>query len=120
MLKPIYLHVADKIIRWHDLNPGNVGAVVGATAIPELEHIAQKFVMSGKQIPLLIPGVGKQGGSAKEVMAALRKVGYNLDIVRINSSSELNFAWEKEDKKEDYAGAAARALKRLNEEIGYT
>ncbi len=118
-LIPVYMHVAHKIANWYDLNPGNVGAVVGATSLDELKEISACFVASKKPIPLLIPGVGKQGGSGKDVAAALRSVGYDLSIVRINSSSELNFAWEKEGKKEDYAGASVRALKKLNEEIGY-
>lgn len=118
--KPLYLRVAQKIVEWDNINPGNVGAVVGATNIAELKEIARHFVRSGKRIPLLIPGVGKQGGSAKEVVAALVDTGYDLSVVRINSSSDLNFAWEKEGKPEEYAGAAVRALKRLNDEIGYT
>ncbi len=118
--KPLYLRVAQKIIDWDAINPGNVGAVVGATNMNELKDIARYFVASGKQIPLLIPGVGKQGAKAADVVLALREVGYDLSIVRINNSSELNFAWEKEGKSDDYAGAAVRALKKMNDEIGYT
>lgn len=118
--KPLYLRVADKIIDWDAISPGNVGAVVGATNMNELEAIAKHFVASGKKIPLLIPGVGKQGGSAQEVVETLKRAEYDLSIVRINSSSDLNFAWEKEGKPDDYAGAAVRALKKLNDEIGYT
>jgi orotidine-5'-phosphate decarboxylase len=119
MFSPLYMHVARKILDWDSIKPGNVGAVVGATSLPELCNIASLFAKSGKKIPLLIPGVGGQGAKAGEVMAALRDAGYDLSIVRINSSSELNFAWEKEGKPEDYAGAAVRALDKLNKQIGY-
>lgn len=117
--KPLYLRVADKIIEWDALSPGNVGAVVGATNLPELEAIARHFVASGKTIPLLIPGVGKQGGSAKEVANILRATGYDLEVVRINQSGDLNYAWEKEGRPLEFAQASVRALKRLNDEIEY-
>ncbi len=99
-----------------------IGAVVAATYPAELEEIAGVFKKSGKDIPLLIPGVGRQGGSAAEIADVLRHVGYDLRICRINSSSGIAEAWKKEEQKEgqpvDYAGAAVRAIQKLNEEIG--
>lgn len=112
--KPLYMHVADKLVKWH--KPG-VSAVVGATSIKELQNIAGFFAKSKKQIPLLIPGVGAQGGSAAEVVNALKKAKYDLSIVRINSSSAINYAYI-EQKTNDYAGAAVKALKNLSKEIG--
>ncbi len=109
---PFYLHVSKKIIEWH--HPG-MGAVVGATYPEELKRIAGLFSASGKEIPLLIPGVGKQGGSAKEVVEILKAVS-DIKIHRINSSSAINYAYK------DYPGvsfddAAVRALDMLNSEI---
>ena len=49
--------------------------------------------VAGKKVPLLIPGVGGQGGKANEVVAILRNVVYDLSIVRINSSSGLTHPW---------------------------
>ena len=112
--KPLYWHVAKKLCEWYQ--PG-LGAVVGATAPGELEELSRFFVASGKEVPFLIPGVGKQGGSAKEVTDILRRTGNELALHRINSSSAINYAWEKE-QTDDYAGAAVRALKRLIDEIG--
>ncbi|MEK6961074.1 MAG: orotidine-5'-phosphate decarboxylase [Nanoarchaeota archaeon] len=120
--EPLYLHEARQIVEWAKKFPGNVGAVVGATALDELEDISRVYVESGLDIPLLIPGVGKQGGSAKDVVDRLRKAGYDLSIVRINLSSGLSYAFEKEpgdSGKKDFAGASVRALKRLNDEVGY-
>ena len=114
--KKNYQIVSESIVKWADTAIGNVGAVVGATSMNELEAIAKVFVESKKQIPLLIPGVGAQGGSATEVVKALKKVGYNLKIVRINSSSGINYAYEKQGTS-DFAGAAAKAIKELNKEI---
>jgi orotidine-5'-phosphate decarboxylase len=112
--RPLYRHVAEKLVSWR--HPG-LGAVVGATSCSELEELSSYFVSSGKEIPLLIPGVGKQGGSATEVMDILRRTGNDPRIHRINSSSAINFACEKEGTA-DYAGAAVRALKKLIDEIG--
>ena len=113
--KPLYMKIAEKIINW--AKPGT-GAVVGATYPKELEEIARVFVNSGKEMPLLIPGVGEQGGSAREVVNALKNAGVDLSLVRINSSSGINYAYLKEGT-EDYAGSAVRALKKLNDEIGF-
>ena len=114
---PLFLAVAEYIsVKWYA--PG-IGAVVGATELSELERIARFFKKADdREIPLLIPGVGAQGGSAKEVADVLRGVGYDLRICRINSSSGIAEAWKKEEKPDDYAGAAVRAIQKLNEEIG--
>jgi orotidine-5'-phosphate decarboxylase len=111
---PIYMKVAKKLVEWH--RPG-VCAVVGATYPAELEKISKFFVESGKEVPLLIPGVGAQGGSALDVVAALKKTGNDIRIHRINSSSGINYAYE-EKGTDDYAGAAVKAIKELNREIG--
>ncbi len=111
---PVYMKLAENIIKWH--RPG-VGAVVGATYLEELEGISKFFVNSRKDVPLLIPGVGSQGGSAKEVVEALHKTGNDIHIHRINSSSGINYAFVEKDTS-DYAKAAVDALETLNEEIG--
>ncbi|MBN2453934.1 orotidine-5'-phosphate decarboxylase [Candidatus Woesearchaeota archaeon] len=115
--KTVFMKTAEKVAGdWH--KPG-VGAVVGATAPKELEEISKFFVSTGKEVPLLIPGVGAQGGTAQEVVSALKKSGNDLALHRINSSSGLNYAYEKY-KTDDYAGAAVKAIKELNREIGFT
>jgi len=113
--KPVYWHVA-RLISTDWYKPG-IGSVIGATYPAELEELSALFVASGKEIPILIPGVGDQGGSAKDVMDILRRTGNDPRIHSINSSSGINYAYKKEGT-DDYAGAAVRALKRLIEEIG--
>ncbi|MAG15949.1 orotidine-5'-phosphate decarboxylase [Candidatus Woesearchaeota archaeon] len=103
-----YQKTAAKVKEWHT---EGVGAVVGATNVAELKEINEIF--DGK-MPLLIPGVGAQGGSAKEIVEAL---GENIKLHRINSSSGINYVYKKQDT-DDYAGAAAKAVKELNGEIG--
>ena len=111
---PVYMKLAENIIRWH--KPG-VGAVVGATYLEELEEISRFFVESKKEIPLLIPGVGSQGGSAKEVVEVLIKTKNDILIHRINSSSGINYAYIEKNTS-DYATAAVDALETLNKDIG--
>ncbi len=115
--KLFYSIISEKIVKWGTNANGNVGAVVGATSIEEFERIVGFFVQSKASVPLLIPGVGAQGGSAADVTAAMRKAGYELQLARINSSSGINYAYEKQET-DDFAGAAAKAIKQLNKEIG--
>ena len=111
---PVYMKLAENIIRWH--KPG-VGAVVGATYLEELEEISRFFIESKKEIPLLIPGVGSQGGSAGEVVEVLKKTNNDILIHRINSSSGINYAYIEKNTS-DYATAAVDALETLNQDIG--
>jgi orotidine-5'-phosphate decarboxylase len=113
----LYEAVADKIIEWSKLYPGT-GAVVGATSLEELSRLATRF--ASHNIPLLIPGVKTQGGSAKEVIAVLREAGYPLYLARINSSSGVTHPWasKKEPAPENYVEVCANEIKTLNEEIG--
>ncbi len=111
---PVYMKLAENIIQWH--KPG-VGAVVGATYLEELEGISRFFVQSKKEVPLLIPGVGSQGGSAGGVVEVLKKTKNDILIHRINSSSGINYAYIEKDTS-DYATAAVDALETLNNEIG--
>ena len=120
--KKLCMKAAEKTVEWHT---DGLGAVVGATNTAELSEISSFFAASGKQIPLLIPGVGNQGGSAREVSEVLRKSSKSsgdgnkgsILIHRINSSSGINYAYER-FKTEDYAAAAVKAIKELNAEIG--
>ncbi|MBI5072965.1 orotidine-5'-phosphate decarboxylase [Candidatus Woesearchaeota archaeon] len=112
-----YRHVAELIGKqWYKQG---IGAVFGGTGgTEELEEVSGFYVNLGREIPLLIPGIGKQGGSLEDVIAALKRSGTDLRIHRINASSDINWAWEKEGNPTDYAGAAVRALMRMNGVVG--
>ncbi|MEM2137534.1 MAG: orotidine-5'-phosphate decarboxylase [Candidatus Anstonellaceae archaeon] len=113
--KPLYMEVAHKMAKWHV--PG-MGAVLGATALEELEAVLWLFYDSKKQLPLLIPGVGSQGGSASETAKTLRSIWQEtFPLHRINSSSGIAYAYKKAGT-EDFAGAALEEIKKLNAEIG--
>ena len=51
----------------------------------------------------------------QEVITALKSAGYDLSLCRINSSSQINYAYQKQGT-DDYAGAAVKVLKQLNKE----
>jgi len=110
---PLYVYMAKKLLDWY--HPG-IGSVVGATYPEQLSEISKIYIDSGNEVPLLIPGIGAQGGSLEEVIKVL-KMFPDYRIHRINSSSGINYAYKKYDDMH-YADAAARALKELNDEIG--
>lgn len=88
--KTLYEHVAYKIKEWNNI--GCCGAVVGATYPDELKKIRG---ILGDDIPLLIPGIGKQGGDIeKTVKYGINKEGVNAII---NSSRGIIFAGDDEN-----------------------
>ncbi len=116
----VYQLVSDKIVEWAKGKPG-VGAVVGATDPTELRTILAFY--AGKDIPVLVPGVGAQGGSAKDVAQIAREVGFELALLRINSSSGLTHPWYKKpgDKiplLNECIDLSIAELQKLNEEVG--
>ncbi|TKJ17648.1 orotidine-5'-phosphate decarboxylase [Candidatus Woesearchaeota archaeon B3_Woes] len=120
----LYKDVAEKIIEWATDHSG-VGAVIGATSPEELGILVNLYMnddvnYNKNQIPLLIPGVGGQGGKADEVVAVLREAEYDLRLARINSSSGITHPWAKQKQAapDDYAKVCVAELNALNEAIG--
>ena len=111
--EPFYMTVAKTIAAWHGEHSG-MGAVVGATNLREFEDIAAYY--ADREIPLLIPGVGSQGGTAPEVMELMKKVGYPLHLARINSSSGLTHPWKKGPAPDDYLERVFAGLNKLTKE----
>lgn len=109
---PLFEYTAGKIVDWHF---DGIGSVAGATYPEQLDAIADIFIKSGKDVALLIPGVGAQGGSLEAVLKSLKKFS-DTRIHRINSSSGINYAWKKKPGRH-YADAAVDALKELHDEI---
>lgn len=78
--KPLYWRVLERLDQWNaQWADQRLGAVVGATRPEELAAIRTAF----PGLPLLIPGVGAQGGSPEEVMQAL-KAGSGPALVNVS------------------------------------
>ena len=104
---PLFEIVAQKVSQWNTY--GNLGLVVGATYPEELKLIRE----SHPDMPLLIPGVGAQGG---ELSLTVR---YGVDSqgqkAIINSSRQIIYA----SRGKDFAAAARRAAAELRDQINY-
>lgn len=113
--QPLFKTVAEKIVNWAGEYPGT-GAVVGATSLVELEEITAYF--SAREIPLLIPGVGSQGGNAADVIRILKITDYTIPLVRINVSSGITHPWAKtgDGLPSNWKQLCIDNLERLNDE----
>ena len=105
---PLYQRVALMAIEWN--GRGNAGLVVGATQADELQWVREHC----PSMPLLIPGVGAQGG---DLAAAVRGgVDANGELAIINSSREVLYAF-REDRAGGFAEAARRAAVRVRDRM---
>ena len=97
--------VALKASQWNTY--GNVGLVVGATYPEELKLIR----LQHPDMPLLIPGIGAQGGDLASA------VSYGIDArgekAIINSSRQIIYA----SKEKDFAAASREVALTLREQI---
>jgi orotidine-5'-phosphate decarboxylase len=105
--KPLYQHVASIIAReWNAKR--NCALVVGATYPKELADVR---AIVGDEMPLLIPGVGAQGGDVQAVVSnGSNKQGHGLII---SSSRAILYA----GSDADFANAAREATQKLRDEI---
>src|SRR5262245_30887123 len=100
--RPIYEHVARRAVEWNQA--GNCGLVVGATYPAELSAV--RAIAPG--LPILIPGVGAQGGDAGAAAGAAAGGPFV-----ISSSRAIIFA----SSGDDFAAAARRSAAALREQI---
>jgi orotidine-5'-phosphate decarboxylase len=99
--KPIYQHVAQLVADKWNTN-GQCGLVVGATFPDELAQV-RRIV---GDMPLLVPGIGAQGGDIQATVNAGRTA--NGTGMMINSSRAILYAKRDEKTGEDFAQAARR------------
>ncbi len=103
--QPLYEAVARKAQEWNIY--GNIGLVVGATYPEDLKKVRSIC----PEMPLLIPGIGAQGG---ELASA---VGYGVDAQSekaiINVSRQIIYA----SKDKDFAQAARNVAEKIREQI---
>lgn len=102
--RPLYLHVAGMVAdTWN--RDGQCGLVVGATFPKELAAVRERV---GDAVPLLVPGIGAQGGDVQATVQSGRdSAGAGM---MINSSRAIIYASQAEDWREA-AAAAARSLR---------
>lgn len=99
--KPLYQHVARLVAdKWN--TSGQCGLVVGATFPAELAQV-RKIV---GDMPLLVPGIGAQGGDVQATVEAGRTAAGTG--MMINSSRAILYAKPDEKAGEDFAQAARR------------
>jgi orotidine-5'-phosphate decarboxylase len=104
---PLWLAIVGEVARLSALH-GNAGAVVGATYI---DAIRSARAILGNGVPILVPGVGAQGG---QLSATVREaVDGNGRALLVNSSRGILFASNGPDWKK----AAGAETKRLMEQI---
>ena len=103
--RPLFELVAQKALDWN--THGNIGLVVGATYPRQLRKIRELC----PDMPLLIPGIGTQGGDLAEVI----RYGLNsqMEKVIINCSRQVLYA--SKDKR--FAEAARGEALKLREQI---
>ena len=97
--------VAEKVSQWNRY--GNLGLVVGATFPGELKLVRQRY----PDMPLLVPGVGAQGGELSQVVSCGVDAAHLRTV--INSSRQVLYA----SKGKDFAAAAGQAAKDLRDRI---
>jgi orotidine-5'-phosphate decarboxylase len=110
---PYYQYIAHRVVNVWNGN-GNVGMVAGATNPEELRQVR---LIAG-DMPLLIPGIGSQGGKIIDVLhAGVNSRGSGMII---NNSRDFSFAWKKSDDPEAAKQApelAARVLRTMHDEV---
>jgi len=104
--KPIYEHVTKKAMKWNKNK--NIGLVVGATRPAQLKRIRQL----APDMPLLIPGVGAQGGDVQQA------IHFGCDehgeMAIINASRSIIYAATGEGFAETARSAAGALRDEMN------
>jgi orotidine-5'-phosphate decarboxylase len=106
--QPLYQHVAKLVAEKWNRN-GQCALVVGATFPEELAQV-RKII---GDMPLLVPGVGAQGGDVEATVRAGRTAGGTG--MMINSSRAILYATAQQG--EDFAAAARRVARETRDEI---
>lgn len=119
--KPIYRHVADRMLGWAAPFTGNcgyssLGAVVGATSPAQLAELRQVL----KGIWILVPGYGAQGGTAADVAVAFDENGLGAIV---NNSRGITFAYQKSEYATRFGSnwqlAVREATLRMIDDLGH-
>jgi orotidine-5'-phosphate decarboxylase len=103
----LYLYVARLASEWNQNN--NIGLVVGATSPGELQTVRN---LVGDEMPILIPGVGTQGGDLEKSLDYGTTAAGKLAV--INISRAIIYAGAKGDFNNGVRSAAEAFRDRIN------
>jgi len=105
--RPLWWRVLEALDLWNrDWAQGRLGAVVGATRPAELREVRASF----PALPLLIPGVGAQGGDLEAVQEAL---ALGTAPALVNVSRDILYGGDAVAEPEAVRARAAAYAKRL-------
>ena len=104
-VRPLYEMIAQRVKSWN--TAGNCGLVVGATYPQELSNVRSLC----PDMPILIPGVGAQGGDLETSVVAGVDVAGEKAIITVSRA----ILYASED--EDYAASAANEARKLRNRI---
>ncbi|MEA3559309.1 MAG: orotidine-5'-phosphate decarboxylase [Candidatus Thermoplasmatota archaeon] len=108
-LDPLFMRMATLVDTWN--SNGNLGVVVGATFPDEIRKVRERV---GYEMPLLIPGIGTQGGDLKKVLEM--GTSHETSALLINVSRGIMYSFLKEEGS-DYIGSAVEAAERYSSSI---
>lgn len=100
----LYQYLARSAVSWSAGKPGTTGLVVGATDTGSMATLRNML----PETPFLIPGVGSQGGSAREVIDAS-----GSGPILVNSSRAIIYS----SGGRDFASAAAESALKTKESL---
>lgn len=103
--KELWETVIEKAMEW---NAEKIGFVMGAQHTREIEKVTLRY----PEVPLLIPGVGAQGGSMQKLKKALK---HGLYV--INQSRSIIYAKENAANETELNDAVSMGCKKTNDEM---
>ncbi|MGE5411065.1 MAG: orotidine-5'-phosphate decarboxylase [Clostridiales bacterium] len=101
----LFQQVIKNTLLWNTHN--NCGLVFGATNEQELDENISLF----GSLPVLLPGIGAQGGSLEKVVSSFKKNGKDNYLINVSRSVIYK------DSSRDFAKAAMQEVVALNQEI---
>lgn len=115
-IHPLYMHVTYHVLYADYTQNSQLGLVLGASDVKLFRQVVEYITKSGRQVPLLIPGVGTQGGSATDIVRILSEVEYDQRLARINSSSAITHPWKDNGAPPNAIKVCVDAFEKLAEE----
>ena len=107
--QPLYLTVADRVASWANTWPATLGLVVGATYPDELAAVRLRC----PDAPILLPGIGAQGG---DLEASLR-AGLDVRGAGLIVSASRSVIFAEPGRGDDWTAAVRAAAANLRDAI---